>query len=180
MKHSLAIVLALALLLALTGCNGASTQEPGSTDIGSVDVLEHETAISESSLPASGQEGEADWGITLSVENATPTGLTLVISQSGGAPTGELQFGSQFWLEVWEDDSWQAVPEVPSDVDRAWTAEAYLIPMEGSTEQELGWDYLYGELSPGTYRICKEVMDFRETGDWDTEVYWAVFALIDE
>lgn len=180
MKHFLVSILIFVLTLTLAGCNRAPTQEPGTPAANSAGTTEPETAAIEPSLPANGQDGDADWGITLSVENATPTGLTLVISQSGGEPTGELQFGSPYWLEVRENGDWQAVPETPSDVERGWDAMAYLVPTEGSTEDEINWEWIYGELPPGTYRICKELMDFREAGDWDTEVYWAVFSLTDE
>ena len=58
-----------------------------------------------------------------------------------------------------------------------WTAEAYLVSMEASVEENVQWAFLYGSLSPGTYRISKTFMDFRETGDYDTQTYWAAFAI---
>ena len=36
---------------------------------------------------------------------------------------------------------------------------------------EVNWEWLYGKLAPGKYRINKEVMDFRETGDFDKKIY---------
>ena len=36
---------------------------------------------------------------------------------------------------------------------------------------EVNWEWLYGKLAPGKYRINKEVMDFRETGDFDEKIY---------
>ena len=44
-----------------------------------------------------------DWGIALSAVDVQPTGLTLVIAQSGGHPTGRLQYGSDYTLEVLQD-----------------------------------------------------------------------------
>lgn len=120
---------------------------------------------------------EETWGVTLTVKDVTPTGLTLVFTQSGGAPTGELQTGSPFWLEKYVGGAWKTVPLVPVCVD--WTMEAYLIPMNDSVEREVNWQYLYGEIPAGTYRIGKEIMDFRESGDYDQRNYYAEFSIVD-
>lgn len=117
-----------------------------------------------------------DWGIALSAVDVQPTGLTLVIAQSGGYPTGRLQYGSDYTLEVFQDGVWEQAPyAVEGDV--GWTAEAYLVSMEASVEENVQWAFLYGSLPPGTYRIRKTFMDFRETGDYDTQTYWAAFAI---
>lgn len=61
----------------------------------------------------------------------------------------------------------------------AWTMEAWAIPSNTETEWEVNWSRLYGELPAGTYRISKSVMDFRDTGDYDTKTYYAGFDLVD-
>lgn len=121
------------------------------------------------------------WGLTLSVRDVTPTGLTLMFTQSGGTPTGELQTGSPFGLEKYVDGVWEAVAKLPLEdgVEWAWTGEAYLIPMNDSMEREVTWEYLYGALPAGTYRIGKEIMDFRGTGDYDERDYYAEFTITD-
>lgn len=102
-------------------------------------------------------------GHRLSAVDVQPTGLTLVIAQSGGHPTGRLQYGSDYTLEVFQDGVWEQAPyAVEGDV--GWTAEAYLVSMEASVEENVQWAFLYGSLPPGTYRIRKTFMDFRETG----------------
>lgn len=124
---------------------------------------------------------EDEWGVVLTAKDVTPTGLTLAAAQSGGAPAGELQTGSMFWLETYENGVWKPVPEVPTEdgVERGWNMIAYLIPVDGSVEWEVNWEYLYGTLPAGTYRIGKEIMDFRGTGDYDTRNYYAEFKLTD-
>lgn len=121
--------------------------------------------------------GESQWGITLSVENVTPTGLTLVCTQSGGTPTGELQTGSWYILERLTEEGWTEVEWVPQKYDVAWTAEAWMIPKEDTVEWKVDWEWLYGKLSPGTYRIGKSIDDFRETGDYDTQNFYAEFQI---
>ncbi len=118
-----------------------------------------------------------DWGITLRAQDVQPTGLTLVIDQTGGSPTGELQYGSDYRLDILQAGQWEALPYV-LEGDVAWTSEAYVVPMEGTVEEEIAWERLYGSLAPGTYRLSKSFMDFRGAGDYDTQTYWAVFKIM--
>jgi len=55
--------------------------------------------------------------------------------------------------------------------------EAWIIPMNDSVEWNVDWEWLYGQLSPGTYRIVKEIMNFRGTGDYDKAEYYAEFTI---
>lgn len=117
-----------------------------------------------------------DWGIQMSVENATLNGLTLVIEQAGGQPTGDLQTGDPYLLEVKVDDEW--IPLKIKQKDAAFHSVAYNIPKNSTTRFEVEWEWLYGTLTTTTeYRIGKEIMDFRETGDYDIRTYYAYFTL---
>ena len=124
-------------------------------------------------------EGEWDdpWGLTLTAGSPSPTGVLLHFIQAGGAPTGELHYGSRYWLEREKDEGgWTKVPNIlEPGVNLFWTDEAYSIPMDGQTSQEEDWSWLYGELPPGRYRIGKEVTDFRKAGDYDKRTYYAEF-----
>ncbi len=141
-----------------------------------IDASSDETdkGTSEAREPAA----EADrWGITLSAEDVTPTGLTLIVTQSGGNPTGELLFGSDYTLKVWEHDAWEDVPYIVDEDSVAWTSEAYMVPTGGSAEQEIAWEYLYGSLPAGRYRMIKGFSDFRAAGDFDEAEYSVEFEL---
>lgn len=138
-------------------------------------VDENGEVLSGVSFPQPIEPEKADWGITLSVKDVTPTGMTLVCSQSGGEITGELECGSDYSLLVNSNGVWNAVPYLVDEV--AWTAEAYDIPLDDSIEFELKWERLYGELPAGTYRVVKGFMDFRGTGDYDTGTYYTEFEI---
>ena len=115
-------------------------------------------------------------GVSLSAEEVTPTGLKLVCMQVGDGPTGELQTGSWFALQQKDEQGeWVDVPALLEDV--AFTDEAYMIYTNGATEWEVNWEYLYGELPAGEYRIAKKINDFRGTGDYDTYTYYAEFTI---
>ena len=118
---------------------------------------------------------EETWGITLTAENVTPTSATIKCTQSGGEPTGELHTGSWYILETWtQEKGWH---EAPYFAEVAWTQEAWIIPMNDSCEWEVNWEWLYGTLSEGKYRIGKDIIDFRGTGDYDNVIYYAEFEI---
>ena len=137
------------------------------------------TAGCSQTVSTSGIGEEDEWGIALSTENATPTGMTLVCTQSGGNPTGELQTGSPYVIEQLIEGEWLPVPTVPGILDWAWTMEAWMILPDTTNKWDVNWEFLYGELAPGMYRIQKEVMDFRGPGDYTEKNYYAEFAIVD-
>lgn len=167
------ITLGLACLLTLSLSSGCGS--PDSTDPSTPGTAgESSSGTSSVDGSSSGQTTEDPWGLSLSVKDVTPTGLTLVITQQGGSPTGELQYGSDYTLEVEQDGAWQKVPDIV-DGNYAWHDVAYLVTMDGQREETVNWDWLLGPLSPGHYRLSKSFTDFRDTGDYDTQVYQVEF-----
>lgn len=138
--------------------------------------LSEEERIASSYMPPEFMEFIETWGVTLVAEDVTPTSLTIKCTQSGGEVTGELQTGSWFVLESWtQEDGWKEVDYVPQKYDVAWTEEAWKISTDATTEWKVNWEWLYGKLPAGKYRIGKEIMDFRATGDYNTMIYFAEF-----
>jgi len=137
---------------------------------------EQESAIHEETTKVPEEKAEANLGITLTAENVTSTGLTLICTQAGGDITGELQTGSYYKLEQWVDDFiWVEVPYLVENI--GWTEETYPIK-EGSTMQwEINWDNIYGELPAGIYRLEKTILDVRTPGDYDTMKYYVEFTI---
>ena len=119
---------------------------------------------------------EVDWGITLSTQDETSTGVVILCTQAGGNPTGELQTGGWYILETLQDGVWKAAPCL---AQVAWTQEAWVISPDSTAKWEVDWDWLYGELPTGIYRIGKRFMDFRNTGNYDSKMFYAEFAIVD-
>ena len=139
--------------------------------------LSEEERMLSSYMPPELLEFVETWGITLNVSKVTPKRMTLECNQSGGEPTGELQTGNWYIVERWtKENGWQEA-EYIIDGNIGWTEEAWMIPMEATTVWEIDWNWLYGELPAGKYRIGKEIMDFRGTGDYDTSIYFAEFEI---
>lgn len=154
MKKYISWVLLLVLALSLAGCGRGEKAE----------------YVQDAETP--------DWGITLTAENVTPTGLTIRCTQSGGAPSGELQTGDWYELQQQSGSGWLRLDYKDLETDEVgWDSVAYLIPMDSSPSWEVDWQWLYGQLSPGQYRIAKEVMDFRGSGDYDKAIFCAEFTV---
>ena len=115
------------------------------------------------------QETTVDWGVTMTAEDITPVGCTVVIRQSGGNPTGELIFGEDFWVEIQTASGWM---EFPTTKIPDWVAVGYFLPKENETQWECTWEWLYGALPQGTYRIGKDILDSRAPGDYERQDHY--------
>lgn len=116
------------------------------------------------------------WGITLTAEDVTPGGATLVCTQSGGEGVAELMTGQPYVLEVRNGEAWEPYPARLEEV--VWTMEGWIIPMGGQVEWATDWTWLYGQLPAGTYRIGKNILNFRGPGDYDETTYYAEFTIV--
>lgn len=128
----------------------------------------------------SADTGFPDWGLALSVKNVSSTGLTLVVIQSGGTPKGELMTGEAYRLITLVDNTWQIVEELPlpDGVDgRSFNSIGYLIQKDEIREFDIDWNWIFGELPKGTYRLLKEFMDISETANYDSFEYWVEFVI---
>ncbi len=114
------------------------------------------------------------WGISLSAKDVTNKGVTILVEQFGGAPAGELQTGEAYTLEVSKNGEWE---QIVTDrlINIAWHSIAYEIKKNDITELKVDWEWLYGELGSGHYRLKKEFTDLRAPGDFDKEQYELYF-----
>lgn len=116
------------------------------------------------------------WGITLYADDVTPKGITVKIEQFGGNPSGTLEYGADYVLETTVDDEWQPVETITGE-PLVWNALAYGVKMNDISEININFEYGYGELKPGYYRLKKEFMDFRAPGDFDKDTYIVHFTI---
>lgn len=115
------------------------------------------------------------WGLTLYADNVTSKGMTIRYEQFGGNVSGELETGAWYKIEKMVDGNWvDAEAKIDNPV---WNMVAYMIKKNDITEYEVNWEFLYGELPPGGYRLGKEISDFRVAGDYDKEIYYAYFTI---
>lgn len=114
-------------------------------------------------------------GVTMSVMNGkvSARGLTVVLqNRSQKSCMG----GQWYVLEKKINGEWFEVP-VAIKGNSAFTSIGYEIASGEDREWEIEWEWLYRSLDPGIYRIVKDVLDFRGTGDFDKYYLTAEFTI---
>ena len=132
--------------------------------------------------PEAGEEAPEErlWNLEMEVTDVSPSGLTVEFVQSGpfeGYDRAELQYGSEYSLEKWTGDSWEPVEMLPQENPVGWTTEAYLINRDGTTTQRVDWEWLYGEIPAGHYRIGKGVTLDYTLDDNENQTFYAEFEI---
>lgn len=112
-----------------------------------------------------------DWGVEMNINNITATGLNLIFTQKDFIPTidndnWEYSMTSEFVLEKLEYKSWHPVKTKYNKDNIPWSSGIQIIDMNNSEGYYIDWEWLYGELKPGTYRIVKELKVLKGTHDY--------------
>jgi hypothetical protein len=116
-----------------------------------------------------------NWGLTITAENVTASGLTLVVKQSGGIPAGTLTTGQPYFIQRAENNNW--IPMEPLLEAWGWTTEAWVISMNDTARWDISWEWLFGKLQPGHYRIGKDIYLETVPGSREQAVYYVEFEI---
>lgn len=165
-------------IVALTYSVDEWWDEYGSQVLDIINTMTFDETVKEGGAYVYSEECQiSEIGLQFLVENISNKGVVLVFNQyDGEAPDGELMFGEDFVIEKLNGGKWEELPVVVEG-KYAFNAVGYAIEVESETKKELDWEWLYGELLPGEYRIKKEVHDFRGSGDFDKYTVYARFIL---
>ena len=111
-------------------------------------------------------------GVSLSMEKYTDLNGDLEINNqlrlnllSSGDVGKVLQTGAWFTIQRKVDGAWYDLAPI---AEVAWHQIAYEISAGETTVLPVTWEYLYGELPTGKYRIVISIQDWRAPGDFDT------------
>ena len=117
-------------------------------------------------------------GLIAEGHNVTSSGLTIRFSVWDPDLTqGDLEFSEAYQLEKLEENEWKALPVI-IEGDWGFNDEAIAVskdPNSPETDWEVNWEWLYGKLSPGDYRISKNIIYYRGTGDYSTYPVYVYF-----
>lgn len=102
--------------------------------------------------------------------------VTMVVKKETVSPKGSILvfenksnnlaiYGEYFLLEQKINDKWYEVP-ISIDGDYGFNDIGYELNTGESREYEMNWEWLYGILEIGDYRIIKDILDFKEIGDY--------------
>ena len=120
-------------------------------------------------------ENNAD-GISMRVTENTNTTLTLEIINNTDR---DIQYGKKFVLEKKDEETgeWCGVQTVIDDY--AFEDIACIANSEKSSLENIDFEWLYGKLEEGTYRVVKELYDYGKNQDNTKYWYSAEFAVIE-
>lgn len=183
-KKIFIIIILLSLSLILTACQNKDTEKPNELSTDKVieeptkeikeepttdDVEssgEQEDKDDENELKLTSYETVNDFeGVTMTVKEGSllSTGLTVKFENNTDS---ESIYGSFYILEQMIDGNWYEVP-VEFEGEYGFDSIGYNLPSKGISIWDVDWEWLYGSLDPGQYRIIKDVLKFRDVADYD-------------
>ena len=118
--------------------------------------------------------------VIMSVTNVTPSGLNVHFRQYDTSKNSEFIYGESYKLQVLNGDTWEDVPPI---IDNGGFNDiGYILPAGGEATMETDWEWLYGRLAPGTYRITKSILDGDRTAHVNIPIYFltAQFIIAEE
>lgn len=155
MKHTKTLLAILLSCLLLSGCLStaqASTPSTASTTSGAV---------------------PSNWLPSLTVESVTPTGATILFEQESEPEGYLLLCGNDYVLERKVSGVWQPLPTLQSQV--FWTQAAFVV--SAIPRDCIEWEWLYGSLPEGEYRIGKTITLNRNGEAVDSGLAYGAFTL---
>lgn len=156
-RHSLSIgILVAILVISLSAIATASTQpytQPYT--LHTTDCIYYVTDDGQLIPPPA-----PDWGVTFSVSNVTPTGMVLTCTQADGDYSGQLATNVGYYLERQTDSGWEIVSKTNDEY--VFQGAGIEISRDSVHSWTIDWSNIYGELSPGTYKLNKPVMERKD------------------
>jgi len=114
-------------------------------------------------------------GVTMAVKEGTvsPTGLTLQFVNKSGK---DCIYGDYFLLEKKNIGEWYQVP-VEIEGDYGFHSIGYSLAAGGDSEWAADWEWLYASLDTGEYRIVKDILVSKVSGNHTTFYLAAEFTV---
>lgn len=178
MKNRYMLVCITISLLLLTGCKNMS----GSSSTPTAQNTPETTA--ENIIPEATEWKVSEFTIVNNLEGVnmtavegtiTNTGLTLIFENNSGK---QCIYGEYFCLEKEINRKWHQVPVVIENY--GFHDIGFNLASGEDSRREVNWKWLYGTLNTGEYRIVKDILDFRDTGDYDKYYLAAEFTITEK
>ncbi|MER2064486.1 MAG: immunoglobulin-like domain-containing protein [Alkalibacterium sp.] len=158
MKNKTAFLLMLSLsVLFLSGCQNLNDEDSTDLEASILDEVDTMDGVSMSAVK----------------DSISPTGLTVEFENDSDR---QVIYSEDMLLEENISGSWYQVPVVIEE-DYGFNDIGYELDPEEQQSMEIYWEWLYGELDDGQYRLVKRVLDFRGTGDFDENHLTAEFEI---
>ena len=94
-------------------------------------------------------------GISMTIKEGTLTksGATIIITDLSGKDN---TYGSFYRIDKLENNEWKELKVIVKG-NYGWTSIGYLVGEDNKLELDINWEWLYGKLEKGQYRLVKEV-----------------------
>lgn len=114
-------------------------------------------------------------GVTMIVKEGTvsSTGLTVMFENKSDK---RCIYSEDFLLEKKIEGKWYQVPFIPG-ASYGFGEPGYELDSSNVSDWTVDWEWLYGNLDSGEYRIVKSILDVREPGDYDEHNLIAEFTI---
>lgn len=102
----------------------------------------------------------------------TPSGVTLIFTNNSDL---EYTYGESFIIQRKSNDQWQNVTTIIDNY--GFNDIGYMLEGKQTGEMDVKWEWIYGKLESGEYRITKDIIFVRDAGDLDIYHLSAEFAI---
>ena len=158
MKNKITFLLVLSTsALLFSACQGLNNDEPTDLEESVLDEVDRFDGVSMSAIENS----------------VSPTGMTVEFENDSEQ---QVIYSEDILLEEQIDDICYQVPVVIEE-DYGFNDIGYELNPGEQQSIDIDWEWLYGELGEGQYRLVKRVLDFRGTGDFDEHPLAAEFEI---
>ena len=95
-------------------------------------------------------------GVSIEIREGTltNTGATIIITDTTNK---DYSYGEPYRIDKKENGKWREAPRVIEDA--FFNEPAYLLDENNEIVREVNWEWIYGELTPGTYRFVTDASD---------------------
>lgn len=178
MKNGYIFVILIMSLMLFSGCNNKS----GISSIPTAQNTPEPTA--ENIKPEATEWKDSEFAIVNNLKGVAMTviegsitnnGLTVSFENNSGK---QCIYGDYFCLEKKLNGKWYQVPVAIENY--GFHSIGYNLASGEESKREVDWKWLYGTLDAGEYRIIKDILDFRDTGDYDKYYLAAEFTITEE
>lgn len=105
--------------------------------------------------------------MTIKEETLSPTSLIVAFQNNSNS---ECAYGEYLHLEKKINGNWYQLP-VTIEGNYKFNDISYDLSSEPNSEWTVDWEWLYGSLETGQYRIIIHVNDFKKPKDWESGDY---------
>ncbi len=105
--------------------------------------------------------------------STTPTALTIIFENNS---ENSYIYGDYYTIEREINNAWYQVP-VAIEENYGFNDIAYELTRQNNSEWVVDWDWLYGNLEPGEYRIIKKLLDNNSSDKYNIYYLTAEFTI---